>query len=143
MIESTDIVLPYIVSDFDAGDRVWSYRYGSKNPTVFFGTVKRVEGNDIIVTMDSAGERRVSVKLFQKQSTRTSYWGKSLPLQHLAPGSVVSLSLNGYKMLAVVNRVSSESLTVTYQSGHHLVNTFVTTQKESLEQQVMFWELED
>lgn len=141
MISSKEIVVPYIVEDFEEGDRV--YRHTTARDYTLFGTVKAVEASDLIVVMDNVLELKIPIRLFKQRSNRSFYWGKPLPLSQVEKGSVISVEMYGSKMTATVNNVTTDSITFTYNEGHRITNTYTASKENSLESLLMFWELED
>lgn len=144
MSELKEIAVPYIVEDFEAGDRV--YRFTPANAYILFGTVQHVDTKGIQVKMDTGAETMVPIQYFKSIESveiRSFYWGKTLPLNEVKVGSIISASLFGVKQTATVNKVSDGSITFTYNEGYRITNTYTESQTESLERLLMFWELED
>lgn len=138
-----EVDLPLIVQDFDAGDRV--YRYAEKTDHILFGTVKSVEGRDIIIDMDSGLEFVIPVTLFRKRDPRDFWWGKCLPLAQLKQGSVISCiwpHTDGERFVATVDAVTKDSVTFTAVKDKEAKTTFAATEKHSLEYIFRDWMIE-
>lgn len=136
-----EIAVPYIIEDFDIGDRV--YRIYPDKGKVDFGTVFDIINHEVLVKLDKGVFFQVPMDFFEQREDRSSYWGKPLPLSQLEPGSIISATLGGFKIYAEVNFVSDDIIRMTAMQGHRIINTYVPMPTASLEQQLLFWTLEE
>jgi hypothetical protein len=140
MSETEEIVVPYIVEDFEEGDRV--YRYTAANDYSIFGTVKAVEDAHLLVIMDNTLEMRIPINCFTQVPGRGFYWGKPLPLHQVETGSRISLTVFGSKTFATVQRISPEGISYVIDGQQAATRTSSTSRDNTLEALMMYWELE-
>lgn len=145
-MKTEEIKLPFIGADFEVGDRV--YCHDGITGATTFGTVWSINGDALTlgITMDSWSVKSVTVDMFHRHEEvfpDTLYWGKCLPLKHLHPGSVISLTTRTVKMTATVNSINEDEIVWTWNEDPFSIENHCRNSEHSLEYIMRFWELED
>ena len=86
MSQSQELYAPYIIDDFEVGDRLYHY-VGLNNGRL--GRVEEIHDTFLLVGMDDGTFTDANIELFDEDSPYWE-WDKIIDIEHLAVGSRIS-----------------------------------------------------
>lgn len=138
----SEVKLPVIVEDFEAGDRI--YRYSAVTGQLTLGTVEFAQDDKVFLKMDDGPRMQVNIADFQEIVPGVRRWGKCLPLEMVEEGSRLSIDYLGATRFTVVQEISPEKMTLLLvdNPGYSDITEWDLTNEDTMNFILRKWELE-
>lgn len=149
MMNQKEVKLPFVMEDFETGDRV--YREVPTEFSVLFGTVTGKEGQYVDIEMDNGMEFSINIRDFTPSDDRGFFWGKSLPIAQMVVGSIVSKYYDASiahhypteKFYAEITEITESSISYRHLQEPFIDTTMIHPNGESFEEEFRKWTLEE
>lgn len=126
-------------ADFEPGERFYCL---DRNGLLQFGSVKSSEPEKVVVKLDNGQYIKYEARPGVSIEEALSGCGKPLDPSQLKVGSVVSVYYGGKRHFFEITRVTPDEVMAIFTTPPYLTHFIQSSESESLEYKMAYWELE-